>query len=460
MQRRKTSPIAGESLPSARQSAWYSWAVVGMLWFICFFNYADRQAISAILPSLEIEFGFTKTQQGLIASAFMWIYALSAPLAGRIGDRVSRKMLILGGLYVWSIVTGFTAACARLWQFVFVRGAEGLGETFYFPASMSMISDYHGSKTRSRAMGLHQTSVYAGTVGGSWFAGWMAQYYNWRYPFVVLGAGGVLLGLVLATFIREPKRNEAERRERGELDDDGAPSDVPAADSPTTRSRNWRDYLVVPFVEIFSFLWELVRNPSACLLILAFLGANFVAFVFITWLPTFLRDKYDLDLAQAGFSATVYLQTASMLGAITGGYLADRWGKLRAGGRSLVQALGALCGAPFIVWCGNAQELSTVIVAMTCFGFAKGIYDSNIWASLYDVVPAEKRGTAVGLTNMIGWLGGGLGATAFGVVVDHGITMSQAISSTVVIYIAVAGMLVLSAFLAPRAVANVSTPGS
>src|SRR5262249_40635858 len=130
-----------------------------------------------------------------------------------------------------------------------------------------------------------------------------------------------------------------------------------------------------------------LRNPSASLLIVAFVGANFVAFVFITWLPTFLRDKHGLDLAAAGLSATIYLQSASMLGSITGGVLADRWGKFRAGGRSLVQAMGALCGAPFIVWCGFANDLGSIIVAMTCFGFAKGIYDSNIWASLYDVVP-------------------------------------------------------------------------
>jgi MFS family permease len=430
-------------------SSWYPWAVVGMLWFICFFNYADRQAISAILPALEKEFGFTKTEQGLIASAFMWVYALSAPLAGRIGDRVSRKMLILGGLYVWSIVTGFTAACTKLWQFAFVRGAEGLGETFYFPASMSMVSDYHSRRTRSRAMGLHQTSVYAGTVGGSWFAGWMAMNYSWQYSFVALGAAGVGLGLVLAAFIREPARNEAELRERDALNPQAA-RDVAPTIVAAAQPRRWSDFVVVPFVEIASFMWELLRVPSALLLVMAFCGANFVAFVFITWLPTFLRDKHGLDLAQAGFSATIYLQTASMLGSITGGFLADRWGKNRPGGRSIVQALGALCGAPFIIWCANAEELSTIIVAMTCFGFAKGIYDSNIWASLYDVVPVEKRGTAVGLTNMIGWLGGGLGATAFGVVVDHGLSMSEAIASTVVVYVAVAAMLALSAYLAPR----------
>lgn len=452
MQRPESSLAPGGQSPTApRKTALYSWAVVGMLWFICFFNYADRQAISAILPSLQDEFGFNKSQQGLIAAAFMWVYALSAPLAGRTGDHVSRKMLILGGLYVWSIVTGFTAACSKLWQFVFVRGAEGLGETFYFPASMSMVSDYHSPRTRSRAMSLHQTSVYAGTVGGASLAGWMAQHYNWRYPFVVLGAAGVLLGLVLAAFIREPLRNEAERRERGDLGPHDTRESAVASSAPSREVRTWRSFVVAPFADILAFAWELVRIPSALLLVLAFFGANFVAFVFMTWMPTFLKEKYELDLGSAGFSATIYLQAASMCGAMVGGFLADSWGVRRAGGRALVQALGALCGVPFIFLCGNTPDLITLFWSMTCFGFAKGIYDSNIWASLYDVVPAEKRGTAVGLTNMIGWLGAGIGSTAVGIVVDSGFTMSEAISSTAVIYIGVACMLAASAYLAPRA---------
>jgi len=433
----------------------YAWAVVGMLWFICFFNYADRQAIAAVLPVLGKEFDFSLTQQGLIASSFMWVYALSAPIAGGIGDRTSRKKLILGGLFVWSIITGFTAGCSRLWQFVFVRGAEGLGETFYFPASMSLVSDYHSKRTRSRAMSLHQTSVYAGTVGGAWFAGWMTMAYgNWRYPFIVLGVSGVILGLLLAYFIREPERNEAERRENGELR-----LKVSAAENITgtvgAPAKSWATSAIETFSDVLKFGGELLHNPPALLLVIAFCGANFVAFVFITWMPSFLRQKYQLDLASAGFSATIYMQAASMVGALFGGWLADQWGQYRAGGRSLVQAVGVVCGAPFIYWCGVTPELNTVLLAMTCFGFAKGIYDSNIWASLYDVVPAESRGKAVGFTNMIGWIGAGVGATAFGVVVDRGFTMSQTLSSTVVIYIGIAGLLVLSSILTARRAASV-----
>lgn len=442
---------------TARTGGWYKWAVVGMLWFVCFFNYADRQAIAAVLPVLGEEFAFSKTQQGLIASAFMWVYALSAPLAGGVGDRTSRKLLILGGLYVWSIVTGFTAACSKLWHFVLVRGAEGFGETFYFPASMSLVSDYHSRRTRSRAMSLHQTSVYAGTVGGAWFAGWMTVATgDWRWPFVVLGVAGVLLGLVLAFFIREPQRNEAERLESGELGDSEPDAVHPTIGLSQAGQQGFIAGALATFLDVMKFGKELLLNPPALLLVLAFCGANFVAFVFITWMPTFLREEYKLDLASAGFAATIYMQAASMVGAIVGGLLADSWGQRRAGGRSLVQAIGLVAGAPFIYWVGITPELNAVLIAMTCFGFAKGIYDSNIWASLYDVVPAESRGKAVGFTNMIGWIGAGVGATAFGYIVDQGYTMKQTLSSTAVIYVGIAGLLVVASLLAARR----ATPGS
>src|SRR5882672_3423962 len=137
--------------------AGYKWVVVFMLWFICFFNYADRQAIFSIFPKLKEEFGFDKVQLGLIASAFMWVYAFGAPIAGFIADRFPRKHLILGGCLFWSAITALTGWCGRLWQFVTVRALEGFGETFYFPATMSLLSDYHDARTRSRALSFHQS---------------------------------------------------------------------------------------------------------------------------------------------------------------------------------------------------------------------------------------------------------------------------------------------------------------
>jgi MFS family permease len=287
-------------------------------------------------------------------------------------------------------------------------------------------------------MSFHQTSVYVGTVGGSALAGWLGQVYGWRTPFLLLAGAGMLLGLMLAAFIREPRRNQAEREELTRLGTD-----------PTEHEAE------PPRMPMSVFLGEWIRTPTAVALAAAFFGANFVALVFLTWMPTFLNEKFHLDVAKAGIGATVFIQFASLVGAALGGALADRWRRGHAGGRIYVQALGTLLGAPFIFACGYTRDLWTLVGAMTAFGLCKGLYDANIWASLYDVVPVSRRGAAVGLMNMIAWIGGGLGSILIGIAADHGLTMSAAISSTAGIYVVVAlALFIGAAIFAPRDVAR------
>src|SRR5438874_10483286 len=118
-----------------------------MLWGIAFFNYADRQAIFSVFPLLEREMHLTPVELGLLGSGFAWVYGLGAPLAGAVVDRIRRKTAILGGLQAWSLICMATVLARNFPQLFVFRAAEGLGETFYFPASTSLISDYHGHDT-------------------------------------------------------------------------------------------------------------------------------------------------------------------------------------------------------------------------------------------------------------------------------------------------------------------------
>ncbi len=147
------------------------------------------------------------------------------------------------------------------------------------------------------------------------------------------------------------------------------------------------------------------RNPTALILMAVFAGANFVAAIVLTWMPTFLHDKFHMRLALAGFSATAYLQIGSVLGVLAGGYLGDRLAGQFRGGRMLTQAVGLFLGVPFIFLTGWTLSVPTLIVSMFGFGLFKGLYDANLWASLYDVVPIERRASALGFMNAIGWLG-------------------------------------------------------
>lgn len=403
----------------------YKWQVVAMLWFICFFNYADRQSIASVFPKLKEEFGFDKVQLGLIGSAFMWVYAFGAPFAGYICDRFRRKDLILGGCLFWSFVTIATGWCSKLWQFVAVRALEGLGETFYFPASMSLASDYHDRRTRSRALSFHQSSVYIGTIAGSWLGAWFAEKYGWRVGFYFFGASGMLLAIVLFRFLREPKRGEADSAASG-----AGPEDQGKPLSPGETLR------------------MIFRTPVAPLLMLAFVGANFVATIFLTWTPTFLVEKFGFKLASAGLSGSVYIHLASALTVPVAGCLADRLCRRYPGGRMLTQAMGLVAGATFVFMVGSTHSATTLVIAMTLFGACKGFYDSGIFASLFDVVEPRARGSAAGLMNTVGWGGGALGPLFVGLVSKYGSrpseieNMSGAIAFGGFVYIVSAALLI------------------
>jgi len=386
---------------------YYKWLVVVMLWFVCLFNYADRQAVFSVFRPIQGEMKLTDEQLGLVGSAFMWVYALASPLAGLVGDRVRRKTLILGGLLFWSLVTAATALATEYWHLLLCRALEGLGEAFYFPASLALISEYHGPETRSRAMGLHQSSVYAGTILGGWLAGFLAEYYSWRSGFWVFGGLGVGLAMALVALLKEPLvRHSQERVSLGDL----------------------RETVV-----------DFFTNRFALALMAIFVGANFVASVFLTWMPTFLHDKFSMKPAQAGFTATVYLQIPSALGALSGGVLADRLALRYPGGRMLSQAVGLGLGVPFLFFVGQTLSVPILILAMIGLGYCKGLYDANIWASLYDVVKRERRASSLGVMNAIGWVGAGLASVTLPVASKY-YGMSDCISATAVIYL-VLGML-------------------
>lgn len=406
----------------------YKWYVVAMLWLVCFLNYADRQAVFTLFPLLRSEFRLSDLELAMLGSSFMWMYALFGPIAGWLGDRLSRKGLILGGLCLWLCVTAATIPAHRFWQLVVLRGISGVAEAVYFPAAMSLISAYHGPGTRSRAMSVHQSAIYGGTVGGGVLGPLLGERFGWRINFVCFGAVGLCLIFVLLALLREPRTASAEPaiEERASLRD------------------------------IFS---GILGAPLVLRLVVAFIGANFVAMVFMVWLPTFLSIKFHMSLAVAGASATIYLQAASLPGVLSGGAIADQLARGDRGGRMRIQAVGPLAGVVFLFLTGWTSSVPVLIAALIGFGLSKGLYESNLWASLHDVVPRELRATAVGIMNSLGWIGGGVAPLA--VAAGSGrLGMGACLSATSVVYACVGGILLVNARAARRQGAPVSLRAS
>ena len=398
----------------------YKWFVVGLLWFVCFFNYADRQAIFSVFPLLKAEMNLSDVQLGIVASAFMWVYASFGAIAGLVGDRFQRKTLIIGGLIFWSAVTVGTALSTDYVHLVLFRALEGLGEAFYFPASMSLLSDYHGRDTRSKAMSFHQSSVYAGTIAGGAVAGFMGQYYGWRSSFYIFGGLGILLGVALIALLKEPERGQSEV----DVLEDGAHVAI------DLRQKN-----------IIGSIRDVFSKPMVWILISVFIGANFVASIFLTWMPSFLYNKFQMSLSMAGLNATFYLQVASVLGVISGGFLADKLVRKYRGGRMMTQAAGLMFGVPFIFLTGWTLSVPVLILALIGFGYFKGLYDANLWASLHDVVRPESRATAVGFMNSLGWFGGAIAPIAIAYA-SESYGMSASISATSALYL-IFGLLMI-----------------
>jgi len=393
----------------------YKWFIVAMLWCVCFLNYADRQLLFTVFPLLGAEFHLTDVALSVLSASFMCAYALFGPLAGFITDRAGRRTVVLGALVLWSATVVASSFAHRYLFLVAGVAMGGVGEAFYFPAAMSMIADYHAVDTRSRAMAFHQSSVYVGSVVGGAMSGYVGQHYGWRLGFRVFGAVGLVLACVLWSLLREPQRGLS----------DGAAGKLPAKP------------------RLVDGLRELAHNRAAWILVLVFIGANFVAMIFTVWMPTYLFRAFHMSLSMAGFSGAAYLQIASVVGVMSGGALADRGVRRRPGDRGArmnVQALGLFCGAPFLLMSGLSATITMVLAAMIGFGLFKGVYESNLWAALYDVTPIERRGAALGIMNSLGWLGGAAAQLSIGLASQR-FGMGLCLSATAAIYLSIACLL-------------------
>ena len=346
----------------------YKWELIVLLWFAFFFNQADRQAYNVVLPLLSADLKLSPVQAGLVASIFLWCYALLVPVAGYLGDISRRKWIVFWSLLVWSagtILSGVTTGLAS--PIVFRSIATGGGEAFYFPSANSLIGQYH-HKTRAMAMSIHQTALYVGLIASGFIAGWIGEHFGWRSAFYVFGAVGVVLALVIMVRLK----------------------DVGLAEEATAQVKSERLPLSV-------VLKAIAGKPTVWALWLAFSLFLFAGIGYITWMPSFLHEKFKLSLSNAGFSSMFYHHVAAMIGVLLGGKVSDILATRRRTVRLEVEYVGLFLGAPFICLMGLTDNLLLCYVGLAGFGLFRGIYDSNLYAALFDVIEPRFRASAVGI---------------------------------------------------------------
>lgn len=371
----------------------YRWELILLLWFAYFLNQADRQIYNNLLPLIEEDLGLSRVQLGLVASLFTLAYGLMVPVAGYAGDVLRRKWIVFGSLLFWSVATLATGFCGGVFSLILFRGlATGGGEAFYYPSANSLIGQFH-HRTRAMAMAIHQTALYVGIVA-SFAAGYVGEALGWRSAFFLFGSAGVVMAGIV--FFR-------------------------MADTPIQASRSSSSVSRLPLGQV---LREVAGRPTVLLLSVSFATQVFVNVGYLTWMPTFLHEQHGMSLPTAAFSALFFHHAFALVGVTVAGRLSDLWAARRRRARMECEYAGLLLGAPFIVLMGLAQSTTWCLVGLSLFGLFRGVYDSNLFAAPFDVIPPQLRSSAVGLMLscafiagaaapvLLGWLSEPLGMNA------------------------------------------------
>jgi len=371
----------------------YAWTVVALLLPVALLNYLDRQMLAAMKFSVMAaipDIG-SEANWGFLPAAFKWVYAFLSPVGGFLADRFGRRKVIGASLFVWSAVTWATGHVHTFDQMIVTRALMGISEACYIPAALALIVDFHPGPTRSRAIGIHQMAIYIGIMIGG-FSGYVADQPNlgWRFAFETAGAVGVLYAIPLFFLLRDPPR--------------------PA--------------IAVARSSVVASVGELFSNRYFILMVLYFTLPALAGWIVKDWMPAILKQQFAIGQGKAGVSATLFVNVASLIGTLTGGWLADRWMRRSERGRINVSALGVCCLVPALFGVGNAGSLGVAVAFLMLFGLGWGFYDCNHMPILCQIVRPGLRATGYGFMNLVSISCGGFADWGFGALRDHHVPLN------------------------------------
>lgn len=366
-----------------KNKKFYPWLVVALLWVVALLNYMDRQMLSTMQDAMKFDIVELQKAEafGALMAVFLWIYGLVSPFAGVVADRVSRKKLVVGSLFVWSAVTYLMGYASDFTQLYWLRALMGVSEALYIPSALSLIADWHEGKSRSLAIGIHMTGLYVGqAVGG--FGATIAATFSWHSTFYWFGIIGIAYSVVLALLLHDkPKAVDA----------------VAASPNPATLMKKeslWRGLSVV--LSTWAF-W---------VILIYFAVPSLPGWATKNWLPTLFADNLGLEMAQAGPMSTITIAASSFVGVLLGGVMSDKWVLRNIRGRIYTSAIGLGMTIPALVLLGFGHSVVAVVGAGMLFGIGFGMFDANNMPILCQIISAKYRATAYGIMNMVGVFAG------------------------------------------------------
>lgn len=374
-----------------KNSKFYPWIVVGLLWVVALLNYLDRQMLSTMRESMQIDIIELQKAEafGVLMAIFLYIYGFMSPVAGVIADRVNRKWLIVISLFVWSAVTYGMGMANNYNQLLVLRAIMGVSEALYIPAGLALIADYHTGRTRSLAIGIHMTGLYMGQALGG-FGATVAASYGWHSAFHWFGIVGIIYAVILSLLLHEKKSETV---------------------SSTTAP------IKLSFLKSLSTLFSMT---AFWVILFYFAAPSLPGWATKNWLPTLFADNLGIPMAQAGPLSTITIAASSFIGVIVGGLWSDRWVQKNVRGRVFTSAIGLGLTIPSLILLGMGSTFIAIVGAAVLFGLGFGIFDANNMPILCQFVPPRLRATAYGFMNMMGVFAGAAVTQVLGKFKDEG----------------------------------------
>ncbi len=365
---------AGHMSPRAKNYALF------ILTIVYAFNFIDRQILVILQPLIKADLDLSDTQLGLLSGiAFAFLYTvLGIPIA-RLADRSNRRNIIAIALTVWSGMTIVCGYAQNFAQLLLARMGVGIGEAGGSPPAHSMISDMFKAHKRATALAIYSAGLYLGVVVGFSVGGFFGEVFGWRTTFLIVGAPGILLALILAATVREPTRTDAK---------------IGGANSPT-------------FMETIRHLKSLKSFP---LFAVGCAMSAFVSYGTSNFMPSYMVRYHDVPLTEIGFLLAITGGGGGIIGTFLGGYLTDKYGKKDARWYLWLPGVTAVSAIPLGIFVFNTDNTSLMLIVYFFFAVLGTLYLAPSIAVAHRLVSPRMRAMTSAILffvlNMIG-LGGG-----------------------------------------------------
>ena len=354
---------------------------------------ADRMILSVLFEPIKAEFNLSDTQLGLLGGlTFALFYAtLGVPLA-KYADRNDRRRLIAACLILFSAMTALSGLATGFIMLALFRILVGVGEAGVNPASQSIIADYYPAHQRSFAMSTLALGANVGMIVGFLGGGIISQIYGWRAAMFVVGIPGVVLGIAMVLFLREPARGGADHG-------GGSRSATPAT--------------------VLASIRVMFTSPVLRQVLAASTVSGMVSYGLTQWLPAYFGRVHGLEQGQVGLLMALFLGIVGGVGTLTGGRLADTLARGRIDLGVKMIAVAQIVAMPLLVLGYMSTTIVMTMVLLAIPVFLMTFYLGPSLALIQTYSPVEMRSLAAAVKMLcLNLVGLSLGPLIVGLISD------------------------------------------